>query len=137
MGNDLDLCLAALTEQRNAGLHLLERIDMSFSVQVSIIADAANLTRFKASGKLPSLALNISNSKYQGLMRIIDIAIPHFGQPLPKDSRGRQFIETRRTSESLFITGDDPEYLVEEEDVATAPGSPERATSPHVRHWVF
>lgn len=67
---------------------------MTFSIQMSIVADALNLTKFKVAGKLASLAVNVSNSKYQGLMRLIDVAIPHFDDAVedtkgsPKKSKG-------------------------------------------------
>lgn len=79
LGDDVDELLQALTPDRSKdAFHLLERIDMTFNIQMSIVADALNLTRFKVAGKLASLAVNVSNSKYQGLMRLIDVAIPHF-----------------------------------------------------------
>ncbi|KAF8311204.1 hypothetical protein DL93DRAFT_2229838 [Clavulina sp. PMI_390] len=81
IGDNIDVLLAALSADRASkdSLHLLERIDMEFKLQMSIVADALNLTRFKVAGKLPTLAVNVSNSKYNGLMRIIDVSIPHFG----------------------------------------------------------
>ncbi|KAF8335473.1 vacuolar protein sorting-associated protein 13 [Cantharellus anzutake] len=133
IGPDLELCLAALAEHKNGELHLLERIDIRFNVQMSIVAEAANLTRFKASGKLPSLAVNISNSKYQALMRIIDVAIPHFGenqQPSTRDSQREQLVVDRGVSTKFFDTGAGPEYVVE--DPTTSTGAFEqRSASPH------
>ena len=60
-------------------LHLLERINLDFAVQNTIVPDAVNLAKFKVSGKLPELQVNLSNQKYKGIMRIIDVAIPKFG----------------------------------------------------------
>lgn len=80
IGGDLDSCMAALaSEHHGRELHLLERINMDFSVQTSIVPDAYSLARFKVSGKLPSLNVNFSNMKYKALMRFIDISIPNFG----------------------------------------------------------
>lgn len=39
---------------------------------------AANLARFKISGKLPSLQLNFSDSKYKSVLRLVDVTIPRF-----------------------------------------------------------
>ncbi|EIW86715.1 vacuolar protein sorting-associated protein 13 [Coniophora puteana RWD-64-598 SS2] len=78
LGGDLQSCKEAITSQRSDSLHLLERINVDFEVQNSIVPTALNLARFKVSGKLPALRVNISDIKYKSLMRIIDVAIPHF-----------------------------------------------------------
>jgi len=73
------LLIALLPDRpKHDNLHLLERIDLNFRLQISIVADALNLTRFKVAGVLPTLAVNVSNSKYNGLMRIINASIPDF-----------------------------------------------------------
>jgi vacuolar protein sorting-associated protein 13A/C len=59
-------------------LHVVERINMSFTVQNAIV-NAPTLTKFKIAGHLPELQLNFSDRKYQSLMKFIDIAIPNFG----------------------------------------------------------
>jgi vacuolar protein sorting-associated protein 13A/C len=115
-------------------MHLLERIDLDFLVQLSMIADALNLTRFKISGKLPTLAVNISNSKYKGLMRIVDIAIPHFDDEeggeiddghnarvatyhRDHDVSGRMLSPADfRLPSTFFGRSDGPEYTVDDDD---------------------
>ena len=57
---------------------------MDFEVQNSIVPTAYNLARFKVSGNLPTLQLNMSDTKYRSLMRLIDVCIPHFGDDTPK-----------------------------------------------------
>ena len=57
---------------------------MDFEVQNSIVPTAYNLARFKVSGNLPTLQLNMSDIKYRSLMRLIDVCIPHFGDNTPK-----------------------------------------------------
>ena len=37
-----------------------------------------SLARFKISGKLPTLQLNFSDSKYKSILRLIDVTIPRF-----------------------------------------------------------
>lgn len=78
LGNDLQVCRDALTSEKSDTLHLLERININLLVQNSIVPSAVNLARFKISGKLPSLQVNVSDAKYKALMRIIDVAIPNF-----------------------------------------------------------
>jgi len=57
---------------------------MDFEIQNSIVPTAYNLARFKVSGTLPTLQLNMSDIKYRSLMRLIDVCIPHFGDDAPK-----------------------------------------------------
>lgn len=78
LGNDLDGCLSALSASAQEGLnlHLIERTDMEFCIQSSIAPEISNLARFIVSGKLPSLAINVSDLKYKALMRLITIATP-------------------------------------------------------------
>jgi vacuolar protein sorting-associated protein 13A/C len=59
-------------------LHIVDRINIDFLVQVSILPKAPNLTKFKISGHLPMLQASISDLKYKTLMRLIDVAIPNF-----------------------------------------------------------
>lgn len=80
LGNDLEVVLAGLNNDHSNAqeLHLLERINLDFAVHNTIVPDAVNLAKFKVSGKLPELQVNLSNQKYKGIMRIIDVAIPKF-----------------------------------------------------------
>ena len=129
MGDDLDLCLAALTSSEhtsNHPLHVLERIDIDFAVQMSIVADAVSLTRFKVSGKLPTLAVNISNAKYKGVMRMIDIAIPHFENDdnAKGTTRPLQRPIATNPSKSFFSRGaQNTEYTIEDDGATTVADS--------------
>ncbi|KXH52336.1 hypothetical protein CNYM01_02152 [Colletotrichum nymphaeae SA-01] len=80
-------------------LHVVEEINVDFVVETSILPKAPNLTKLKVSGHLPMLHATISDSKYKNLMRIIDVAIPKFGnqelqQAQIKDSQD-QAVTTR------------------------------------------
>lgn len=80
MGDDIDACLAALNHTghvEGADLHIVERINMTFTVQNAIV-NAPTLTKFKISGELPELQVNFSDRKYQSLMKFIDVAVPQF-----------------------------------------------------------
>src|ERR1700683_159651 len=78
IGNDLQSCRDALTSNASDNLHLLERINIELQVENSIVPTAYSLARFKVAGKLPSLKANLSDTKYQSLMRLIDVCIPKF-----------------------------------------------------------
>ncbi|WFD42049.1 Vacuolar protein sorting-associated protein 13 [Malassezia psittaci] len=57
-------------------LHLLERINLTFTLHSSILPRAPNLTKCKITGNLPRLNVHFSDAKYHSLMRIIDVSIP-------------------------------------------------------------
>ena len=84
MGTNLQACRDALTSKSGDHLHLLERTNIDLQVQNSIVPTALDLARFKVSGKLPSLHVNLSDAKYKTLMRLIDVTIPHFGDESQK-----------------------------------------------------
>ena len=67
MGPSLQVCLDALADENGghaAGgeLHILERTSLTFLAQNCILDQAPNLTRFKVSGSLPALQLNVGTS---------------------------------------------------------------------------
>ncbi|KAJ8463158.1 hypothetical protein ONZ45_g17681 [Pleurotus djamor] len=114
LGDNLESCRDALTSKSADSLHLLERTNLEFQVQSSIVPGALNITRFKVNGKLPSLHVNFSDSKYKALMRLLDVCMPNFPdedshEPLPAgDGIGFQF------DNRLFSSGVGREYHVEE-----------------------
>ncbi|PFH58131.1 hypothetical protein XA68_14121 [Ophiocordyceps unilateralis] len=75
-------------------LHVVERINVDFVVETSILPKAPNLTKFRVSGHLPMLHASVSDSKYKNLMKIIDVAIPKLGgseqNEAPKPGEGGQ-----------------------------------------------
>ncbi|TDZ36628.1 Vacuolar protein sorting-associated protein 13 [Colletotrichum spinosum] len=99
IGPSIEVTKAQLAEKDDTQhLHVVERINVDFVVETSILPKAPNLTKLKVSGHLPMLHATVSDSKYKNLMRIIDVAIPKFGQDSQpqqiKDSEG-QAVTTR------------------------------------------
>ncbi|CAO1638595.1 unnamed protein product [Sympodiomycopsis kandeliae] len=88
MGNDLESCLQSLegSSPVNQNLHLLERINIDFTVHNSILPKAPNLTKVKLTGHLPKLRVNFSDRKYHQLMAIVDVAIPRLSDEDEKTS---------------------------------------------------
>lgn len=71
MGPNVETCMAAIEKPHHSDqpeLHILERINMSFTVQNAIV-NAPNITRFKIAGDLPELQVNFSDKKYSKLQR--------------------------------------------------------------------
>lgn len=75
--------IEATKEQLNAeedpkNLRIIDRINMDFLLETSIMPKATGLTKTRISGNMPVLHASISDSKYKNLMKLIDIAIPKF-----------------------------------------------------------
>ncbi|EJU02006.1 hypothetical protein DACRYDRAFT_22408 [Dacryopinax primogenitus] len=121
IGPDLSSCMSALSEhgEGEVELHVVERINIDFSVQNCILPDAPFLTRFKVAGQLPELKVNVSNTKYQRLMRFLDIAIPRFGggqqaiQPQRPPIRPVK-IERPAAVSGIFTKPDELDYIVDD-----------------------
>lgn len=81
IGPSIEVTKAQLAEKDDTQhLHVVERINVDFVVETSILPKAPNLTKLKVSGHLPLLHATVSDTKYKNLMRIIDVAIPKFNQ---------------------------------------------------------
>ncbi|KAJ3515399.1 hypothetical protein NLJ89_g1777 [Agrocybe chaxingu] len=118
IGDNLQSCREALASKSNDSLHLLERINVDLRIAKSIVPAALNLTQFKISGNLPSLQVNISDTKYKALMRLIDVCIPNLGndngvqqtrQALAPPSGGFQLPASlfRQTETDYFVDEDE------------------------------
>ncbi|OCH96150.1 vacuolar protein sorting-associated protein 13 [Obba rivulosa] len=116
LGNNLKSCMDALTSSEPDNLHLLERINLDLQVQNSIVPTAYNLARFKISAHLPALQVNLSDSKYKSLMRLIDVCLPHFDED---DSAAYSSDHIQRPSTFRLpsgIFGPGKEYNVDDDD---------------------
>ena len=67
--------------------HIIDRINMDFVLETSIIPKASDLTKTRISGHLPVLHASMSDRKYKNLMKLIDIAIPKFDTDESLDGR--------------------------------------------------
>ena len=66
------------TKDDSKNFHIIDRINMDFMLETSIIPKASHLTKTRVSGQLPVLHASISDRKYKNLMKLIDIAVPRF-----------------------------------------------------------
>ena len=83
-------------EDGSDNYHIIDRINMDFVLETSIIPKATDLTKTRISGHLPVLRASISDKKYKDLMKMIDIAVPKFETDEPLD--GRTSAPTANTS---------------------------------------
>ncbi|KAJ5482720.1 hypothetical protein N7539_006166 [Penicillium diatomitis] len=82
IGPGIDATKAQLTKGvESKNFHLIDRINVDFVLEMCIVPKVTQLTRTRISGHLPELHASMSDTKYKGLMKLIDIAIPHFEEP--------------------------------------------------------
>ncbi|KAI9040945.1 membrane morphogenesis protein VPS13 [Aspergillus affinis] len=91
----------------SSNLHIIDRINVDFVLEMCIVPKVTELTRTRISGHLPELHASISDTKYKGLMKLIDIAIPRFSEtdssapPSKKKSDESTFAGNRARSSSF------------------------------------
>ena len=94
IGTTIDETKSQLDEKAaTKNFHVVERINMDFTIETCIIPKAADLTKFRIKGHLPVLHANVSDAKYKAIMKLLDVAIPKFDDPKaakerPKSSQG-------------------------------------------------
>ncbi|KAF9111925.1 hypothetical protein BGX27_004234 [Mortierella sp. AM989] len=95
VGQSVERCLQQIRKpSKDNDLHVIDKINMTFHVHLSILPQAPNLTKIKVFGDLPLLQINFSDRKYKTLMRIVDLVVPKDAEaaapsppPKPKSSR--------------------------------------------------
>lgn len=103
-------------------------------MQNSIVPTAYTLARLKVAGHLPALQVNMSDTKYKSLMRLIDVSIPHFDDdeeaPARVNSAVKPSPSQRHTSTAFkipsgfFGPGPEEEYAIETDDEDQAAVAP-------------
>ncbi|KAJ9050363.1 Vacuolar protein sorting-associated protein 13 [Entomophthora muscae] len=120
VGSGVEECLVAVQPSTPAGdLHVIDRINMSLDLFMSILPQVSHLTKTRLAGHLPQVTVNLSTRKYKAIMSTLDILLPS-----DEEESSSLTIPTRFTpSESmprgpLFRDQDaDPfEEVIEEED---------------------
>jgi vacuolar protein sorting-associated protein 13A/C len=120
LGGDLQSCRNALNSRDDSSLHLIERINIDLQVQNSIVPSVTNLARFRISGKLPTLQLNFSDSKYKSVLRLVDVAIPRFDNGDTSTADSTAVIPSRYQLSSGIFDLPQTEYNVDDEDYKSA-----------------
>lgn len=84
IGPSIEETRAQLEEDSSVkNYHIVDRINIDFKIEICIVPKASDLTKFRVSGNLPVLHASVSDSKYKNLMKLIDVAIPKFGDDTP------------------------------------------------------
>ncbi|KAL2841641.1 hypothetical protein BJX68DRAFT_245287 [Aspergillus pseudodeflectus] len=132
-------------ESRN--LHIIDRINVDFVLEMCIVPKLTELTRTRISGHLPELHASISDTKYKGLMKLIDIAIPRsedgdLTTKSPDNTQDVAMSNTRARSSSfnpialreLPVVDDESEDESDSEQVSK---SPDKLPDIHRRDFEF
>lgn len=123
LGGDYDASMKSIQGEKHTDLHLLERINLSFTLHSSILPRAPNLTKCKLTGNLPNLNIHFSDRKYQTLMRVIDVSIPHFDDagtkttaaPAPhSDNTPFDLVQARRERFAKQLRGEEDAAVLDE-----------------------
>lgn len=123
--------LTSGVESKN--FHIIDRINVDFVLEMCIVPKVTQLTRTRISGHLPELHASMSDTKYKGLMKLIDIAIPRFDEgkdsadPASKaaDEDGTVVV-TRARSASFQPTRRDLPVVDEDEDAESESDQPRK-----------
>ncbi|KAI8912336.1 hypothetical protein DFJ77DRAFT_511881 [Powellomyces hirtus] len=76
IGQSVEACLKeATSETTNGHLHMVERVTISFCIELCILPKLVDFTRLRIVGNLPRLHLNLSDRKYKTMMNIIDLVL--------------------------------------------------------------
>lgn len=78
IGPTIEKTKAHLEDNEDKSLHIVDRINIQFVIETSIVPKAPNIPKMRISGHLPLLHASVSDIKYKSLMKIIDVAIPKF-----------------------------------------------------------
>ena len=95
------------SEDQVGNMHIIDRINMDFILEASIVPKAAEITRTRISGHLPVLHASMSDKKYKNLMRLIDVAIPQFDEDPDSESTAQAVAKkngSRAQSQSFPLT---------------------------------
>ncbi|KAK6342601.1 hypothetical protein TWF718_007998 [Orbilia javanica] len=125
IGPSIETAIAQLEEEGDSKqLRVVDRINIDFKIEISILPKAPNLTKFRISGHMPMLHASVSDRKYKTLMGIIDVAIPRFndgdaGKKVVTElgPRGNsKKIETHRRDSAFRFSAQEQALLIVEEE---------------------
>ena len=106
IGPSIEETRAQLEEDSSVkNYHIVDRINIDFKIEICIVPKASDLTKFRVSGNLPVLHASVSDSKYKNLMKLIDVAIPKFGddspsKPVVEGSKGPPNLKPKNEAKS-------------------------------------
>lgn len=122
-------------------LHIIDRINVDFVLEMCIVPKSTELTRTRISGHLPELHATMSDAKYKGLMKLIDIAIPRFeeggqnSQPSSGNQQGKVSVSGNRARSASFQPSSQRELpVVDDSDAESDDGKQQNVRRPAALH---
>jgi vacuolar protein sorting-associated protein 13A/C len=120
------------SKNTSKSLHIIDRINMDFTVETCIMPQSADLTKFRVKGHLPVLHASVSDYKYKSLMKLLDVAILKFDddddkakrptssgsettKTLPRNSLTDKDVTGRPRSKSFQFSAQQHELVMEED----------------------
>ncbi|KAI9229411.1 MAG: hypothetical protein DHS80DRAFT_13996 [Piptocephalis tieghemiana] len=85
LGRGVSQCLSASRTGETDVRHLLDPVGISCAIDVSILPKTRHIPAIKVTGRLPALSLHMSDQKWKGMMRLVDVILKAFGD---HDERG-------------------------------------------------
>ncbi|KAF2720194.1 vacuolar protein sorting-associated protein 13 [Polychaeton citri CBS 116435] len=130
IGSTVDDTRKALEDEDGThNFHIIDRINMDFTISTCIVPKATELTKFRIEGHLPHLHAKISDAKYKALMKLLDFAIPKTDEPStdkekppPNKSQGKDRLaepadsQGRPRSKSFQFAAQQHELVMEDDD---------------------
>ena len=83
-------------EGKSRSFHLVERINMDFTIETCIVPKATDLTKFRVKGHLPVLHAMFSDAKYKALMKLLEFAIPKFNEGEQVEAGDKKALEAEK-----------------------------------------
>ena len=151
IGPDIESTRAQLDPNSpSRNFHIIDRINVDFVLELSIVPQSMDLTRTRLSGHLPELHASMSDMKYKNMMRLIDIAIPQFSEnegdvahkteTVPASKEAKEH-DTRARSQSFQIARKETPVVDEEsemeEGAPTIAKSKKKPVNPKQRLFEF
>ncbi|CAG7920566.1 unnamed protein product [Penicillium olsonii] len=124
------------TDVESRNFHIVDRINVDLALEMCIVPKVTQLTRTRISGHLPELHASMSDTKYKGLMKLIDIAIPQFDNK--SDAAAKEEAVTRPRSSSFQppVQRDLP-VVDDEDDVEEVERKSDQTSSPAIHRRDF
>ncbi|RDW42663.1 hypothetical protein B0I73DRAFT_150485 [Yarrowia lipolytica] len=95
--------------------YVIDRINLKFLLEVSIVPDATHLSKIRVSGELPKFQASLSDARYKLLMKFIDLAIPNTDSS-PSDTPSHDIFLRRSDSQYYSDINDNEEKEKEKEE---------------------
>lgn len=107
IGTTVDETRAQIDEQAAMkNYHVIEKINMDFTIENCIVPRSADLTKFRVKGHLPVLHASLSDSKYKSMMKVLDFAVPKFEDADAQDAHGETFDDETKSKRRSALPED-------------------------------